>query len=53
MEKENSMTHQESLDAIQMKYEGMKDALVTDIFASSVSKEFQLNEVCDSLLPFW
>ncbi|NP_001348824.1 Rho-GAP domain-containing protein [Caenorhabditis elegans] len=44
LEKENSMTHQESLDAIQMKYEGMKDALVTDIFASSVSKEFQLNE---------
>uniref|UniRef100_A0A1I7T799 Rho-GAP domain-containing protein n=1 Tax=Caenorhabditis tropicalis TaxID=1561998 RepID=A0A1I7T799_9PELO len=43
MDKEQTLANQENLDANQMRYEGIKDTLVTDIFAS-VSKEFQINE---------
>uniref|UniRef100_A0A8R1DEK7 Rho-GAP domain-containing protein n=1 Tax=Caenorhabditis japonica TaxID=281687 RepID=A0A8R1DEK7_CAEJA len=43
-DKERTAPHQETCDAMQMKYEGLKDSLVTDIFTSSVSKEFSVNE---------
>ncbi|UMM41681.1 hypothetical protein L5515_017835 [Caenorhabditis briggsae] len=43
-DKEPTMTKQEQMDALQMKYEGMKDLLVTDIFNSSVSRELQLTQ---------
>ncbi|CAL2050079.1 unnamed protein product [Caenorhabditis brenneri] len=44
LDKDYTLTNQETLDATQMKYEGLKDALVTDIFNASVSREFQMNE---------
>lgn len=41
----HNQAHKDDLDQIQMKYESLKDTLLTDVFTSSLPKEFMINQV--------